>query len=68
MSVNSSEGAQKLIQKIVNYGFDVGNHTFHHKDLANLSDSEVYDESVGVQATLDKFEPGNYRYYCLLFD
>ncbi|UJR07177.1 hypothetical protein I4U23_011465 [Adineta vaga] len=47
--------AQKSIKNIVEYGFNLGTHTIHHKDLSILSVDDIHNEIVGVQTTLDKF-------------
>lgn len=55
VDVNSSLSAQKSIKNIVEYGFDLGTHTIHHKDLGSLSNADIYNEIVGVQLTLNTF-------------
>lgn len=38
-----------LIKTMDKKGFEIGSHTFHHRNLANLSQKETYDEIMNTQ-------------------
>ena len=55
VDVDMNPVAQKTVKNIVQFGFNLGTHTVHHKDLTNLSDADIKYEITGVQTTVDKF-------------
>lgn len=55
VNVNTDLVAQKSIKNIVEYGFNLGTHTVHHKNLPDLNTTDIRDEIVGVQTALNKF-------------
>ncbi|CAF1090299.1 unnamed protein product [Adineta ricciae] len=55
VNVNTDLAAQKSIKNIVEYRFNLGTHTVHHKNLPDLNNTDIADEIVGVQTTLNKF-------------
>jgi peptidoglycan/xylan/chitin deacetylase (PgdA/CDA1 family) len=53
--VETTPVAQESIKKMFEFGFNLGTHTVHHRDLTFLSATAIEDEIAGVQITLNRF-------------
>jgi peptidoglycan/xylan/chitin deacetylase (PgdA/CDA1 family) len=51
------EYAQGKLEHLVQDGFDIGNHTVHHRHMNHLSDSEVVSELAGAVAGIHRYVP-----------
>src|SRR5262249_17736627 len=51
-NVSTDTTAQALIQRIVNEGHEIGNHTVHHSNLGTLSATDIENEITGVENTV----------------
>lgn len=49
---------QKKLQLLVEWGFEIGNHTLHHTNLKNLPAQKVRAEIAGLQALIQQAVPG----------
>ena len=55
VNVSTNVFAHKSIKNIVQYGFNLGTHTVHHRNLGLLTSNEIKDEVMGVERTLETF-------------
>jgi peptidoglycan/xylan/chitin deacetylase (PgdA/CDA1 family) len=53
-TVDTSATLKAIIQRIVNEGHQLGNHTVHHLHLPDLSTTQIEAEITGVQTTVNR--------------
>ncbi len=51
---------EKILNYLVDNGYDIGNHTYSHVDFTEASTSEAQEEVGSVYNTLEKIIPGKY--------
>lgn len=49
---------RKKLQLLVQWGFEIGNHTVHHTNLRNLPPEKIKAEIAGLQALIQQAVPG----------
>ncbi|MEW6572384.1 MAG: putative glycoside hydrolase [Bacillota bacterium] len=49
---------QKKLQMLVEWGFEIGNHTMHHLNLKNQPPQKIRQEIAGLQALIQQAVPG----------
>ena len=57
---NQSEYNEKILNWLVNNGYDVGNHTYSHVDFTTVSKEKSVQEVGSMYNLLDKYIPGKY--------
>lgn len=57
---NQEEYNEKIIKWLVDHGYDVGNHTENHNDLANTTIEKTQEVIASVYQKLDNIIPGKY--------
>lgn len=57
---NQSEYNEKILNWLVNNGYDVGNHTYSHVDFTTVSKEKSVQEVGSLYNLLDKYIPGKY--------
>ena len=57
---NQSEYNEKILNWLVNNGYDIGNHTYSHVDFTTVSKEKSVQEVGSMYNLLDKYIPGKY--------
>lgn len=57
---NQSEYNEKILNWLVNNGYDIGNHTYSHVDFTSVSKDKSIQEVGSMYNLLDKYIPGKY--------
>ena len=57
---NGEENDRQLIKWMVDNGYDIGNHTKDHRDLAELTEEEIEEEVGYMYSVLSDIIPGRY--------
>lgn len=57
---NQSEYNDKILNWLINNGYDIGNHTYSHVDFTTVSKEKSVQEVGSMYNLLDKYIPGKY--------
>ncbi|MBE6016174.1 MAG: hypothetical protein E7233_01010 [Lachnospiraceae bacterium] len=57
---NGEENDRKLLNWMIDHGYDIGNHTKTHPDLAELTEEEIEEEVGYMYSVLSDIIPGKY--------
>ncbi len=57
---NQSEYNEKILNWLVDNGYDIGNHSYSHADFTSISKEKSVQEIGSVYNLLDKYIPGKY--------
>ena len=57
---NQKEYNEKILNWLVNHGYDIGNHTYNHVDFTSVNSEKSVKEVGSLYNLLDKYIPGKY--------